>query len=451
MKINLIGDIMLDEYEFYTSTRISPEAPVPVLTGFKDKKIKLGGAANLAACLSTLGYQINLYGVCSKVGFEEYKHLVQKENINIDHLLVDETIQTTRKKRMIVSGKQICRVDEETILTKSHSKEFLKRVKENIDLKYPILLSDYAKGTSDIYLDKKIRSVMKSRYIDPKYPNWDRYSGSEYLKANEKEYNESLELSGCVNASELIEKYKIKNLIVTMGNKGSKLTSINEEHRINGIAVEVADVTGAGDCFMAAFVWAIEFGYQIKSALLFANAAAAVSVKYLGVFRPDFYQILASLEHKLVLEESTTDSKKIRENNTLLLGGCFDCLHAGHLYLFKKAIELSSEIIIAINTDESVSSLKGNKRPIQKLKDRISAIEKLGFAKQIIPFSGLTPINVIKEIKPKTFLKGGDYSGHEKFEDFIFCRENNIKIETINLKKGFSTTNLIDSGKINTL
>ena len=422
---------------------MSPEAPVPVLKDLKKVEVKLGGAANLAACLSILGYKVNLFGACSNEGLAQYKSLAKNENINADYLLADESIKTTRKKRMIVSGNQICRVDEETILTEDHSTKLLKKIQENIDLNYPIVLSDYAKGSSNIYLDKKIPEEMRPQYIDPKYPNWSRYMGCEYLKANEKEYNESLKFSGCKNALDLIEKYNLENLIVTIGNKGSKLISKNENYSVTGINVDVSDVTGAGDCFLAAFIWAKEFGYQTESALLFANSAAAVSIKYLGVFKPDFYQILASLQQKLVFDDRAINLKQV-QGNTLLLGGCFDCLHAGHLYLFNEAIEKSSDIVIAINSDESISSIKGTDRPIQTLKQRISAIEKLGFAKQIIPFHGSTPIDVIKEIKPKTFLKGGDYSGHEDFEDFIFCRDNNIKIEIIELKDGFSTTGLIE-------
>ena len=440
MELNLLGDFMLDEYEFYSISRISPEAPVPVLI-FDRYNLTLGGSGNLAACLSLLGFKINLFGVCSSESFEEIQNLCSEYKINTDFLYKNDDIVTTRKLRILGDNQQICRIDKDSSLDKKNLEDFVNHFKKNINNESFIVLSDYAKGTSDIFLDNS--DIKPLKYIDPKYPDWGRYYNCEFIKANDIEFNQALSFSKCKDAHELIKKFNISNLIVTRGGDGCSFYSKELSKQIKGIPVDVKDVTGAGDSFMASFIWANEFGYDIQNSLNFANAAAACSVSHVGSYTPNYYEILDHLDKKLVLDRKK-DNFKFKK---VLIGGCFDCLHAGHIYLFSEAIRLAKTVIIAINSNSSVSKLKGKSRPFQDIETRVSNINKLGIAIKIIVFNEDSPIKILQKEGPDIFLKGGDYKGDENFEDFNYCKESGIDLHFVAIKEGFSSSGIIDAIK----
>lgn len=437
MELNLLGDFMIDEYEFYSISRISPEAPVPVLI-FNKYNLALGGSGNLAGCLSLLGFKVNLYGVCSLESFSEIKKLCLKYNINTDFLFKNNNIVTTRKLRILGDNKQICRIDKDSFLNKKDLKDFAKHLKKNINNESFMALSDYAKGTSDVFFEDL--NIKPPKYIDPKYPDWSRYINCEFLKANDKEFNQALDFSGCRDAYELIKKFNILNLIVTRGEMGCSFYSNDLTIQVKGIPTQVKDVTGAGDSFMASFIWANEFGYDIENSLNFANAAAACSVGFVGSYTPNFFEILDCLNKNLELDFNSN----IFKYDKVLIGGCFDCLHAGHIHLFSEAIKLAKTLIIAINSNNSVTKLKGKSRPFQDIETRVSNIKKLGISSNILVFDESSPIKVLEEVRPDVFLKGGDYNGDEGFDDFNYCKENNIDLHFVSTKKGFSSTRIIN-------
>ena len=436
-ELNVIGDLMLDEHRFYTISKASPEAPVPVLE-FKSQKITLGGCGNLAACLSVLGFKVNLFGVCCIDSMGDMKKLFSTYNLEPKNLFATSEIKTTRKLRLIADNQQICRIDEDSSLTEKNLNLFSEYFNNNASKNVLLSLSDYAKGVSDILLENLGRPAPK--YIDPKYNDWSRYKNCEFMKANEIELAEAFKFSECSDPFDLMKIYKIKNLIVTRGAMGCTYYSGQNKINIPGIFVDARDVTGAGDSFLAAFIWANEFGYDMKSSLNFANGSAAISVQYIGVYTSNFFEILPFIKNDLMLKPIFAN----RKFNKVMIGGCFDCLHAGHLSLFHEAIKISNSVVVAINSNDSVSRIKGPARPYQDLETRISNIKKLGFAQKIIPFNEDSPINVLKKECPNAFIKGGDYSGDEEFEDFKYCRENNIQLIIIPTKEGFSSSNIID-------
>ncbi|MAZ79893.1 MAG: hypothetical protein CMD72_04025 [Gammaproteobacteria bacterium] len=436
MELNLIGDLMIDEYKFYSISRISPEAPVPVLL-FKKYHKALGGSGNLAACLSILGYKINLFGVCSSDSFAEVASLCDKHDLSPQLIFNNKNLLTTKKLRILGDENQLCRIDTDSALDKKNLEAFTEHVHKNINHNAVTALSDYAKGVSDIFID--VNKISPPKYIDPKYPDWKRYKGCKFMKANNIEFDQAAKYSKSKSPYELMEKFEISNLIVTRGNNGCFLYSNGKEIHIEGINTKSIDVTGAGDSFMASFIWANEYGYDINSSLSFANAAAAFSVTRLGAYAPNFYEILQNLSNKMSIKV-----KSRNEYMKVIIGGCFDCLHAGHVYLFHEAMKIADNVVVAINSDSSVSKLKGANRPYQNLQTRIDNIEKLGFASKVISFDEATPIRILNDENPDVFLKGGDYSGDEDFEDFKFCRNKNIRIQIIPTKDGFSSSRVIN-------
>ena len=312
---------------------------------------------------------------------------------------------------------QICRIDKDSFLDEKSLKIFSNHVEDKINKKIPIALSDYAKGVSNIFIDNK--TIDKPKYVDPKYPDWQRYSGCTFMKANNIEFRQALKFSKMQkNAHELMKNYNIANLIVTNGKSGCSFYSNGKKMNIKGISVNCLDVTGAGDSFMASFIWANEFGFDVLNSILFANASAAYSVTKLGAYSPNFYEILSILPDDLKIQIN-----KDQKYNKIIVGGCFDCLHAGHVYLLKEALNLAKTVIVAINSDSSVSKIKGKGRPYQNLEKRMNNIKKLGFVSEIIPFDNISPKSVLEDEMPDAFLKGGDYSGKEDYEDFTFCRK----------------------------
>ena len=174
MELNLIGDLMIDEYKFHSISRISPEAPVPVLL-FKKYHKALGGSGNLAACLSILGYKINLFGVCSSDSFAGVASLCDKHDLSPQLIFNNKNLLTTKKLRILGDENQICRIDTDSALDKKNLEAFTEHVHKNINHNAVTALSDYAKGVSDIFID--VNKISPPKYIDPKYPDWKRYKG----------------------------------------------------------------------------------------------------------------------------------------------------------------------------------------------------------------------------------------------------------------------------------
>ena len=379
MKVLVIGDVIIDKYVYGTSSRISPEAPVPVITYIEEKETR-GGAGLVYENLKSLGVDVDLFETQGKVSV---------------------------KTRIICDGHYVTRIDDDA---QANGTEVLKQVQETNFSQYDyVVLSDYNKGVLDEAKDiiKHINTFECKIIVDPKENAW-FYENAWLVKPNYSEFHDLGfgEWQG--------------NIITT--NAGEEIIAQidGKNYEIEVDAVEVADVTGAGDCFLAGFVYALTKDYSYKRCLEIATKGSTESVKHVGTY------IL---------------NKEDLENTVVFTNGCFDILHTGHFELLKAAKEKGDKLIVGLNDDNSVKRLKGDNRPINPVEIRKKQLEILSWVDEVIVFSEDTPYNLIKSLKPNLIVKGGDYKvnevvGHDLTSVYI--------VPTV---EDFSTTSILE--KIN--
>jgi len=379
MKVLVIGDVIIDKYVYGTSSRISPEAPVPVITYIEEKET-LGGAGLV---------------------YENLKNL----NVNVKLFEIDQPRSV--KTRIMCDGHYITRIDDDK---PASGTAVLKQVQETDFSQYEyVVLSDYNKGVLDeareiiAHINKYNCKVI----VDPKANTW-FYENAWLVKPN---YNEFHDLG--------FHDWQ-GNIITT--NAGEEVTATIDgiKYEIPVDNLEVSDVTGAGDCFLAAFVYGLTKGYDYKKCLKLAVTGSTESVKHSGTYTLTVNDI---------------------EERIVFTNGVFDILHTGHFELLAAAKSLGNKLIVAVNSDASVKRLKGKNRPINDLGKRVKQLEMLPWVDEVHVFEQDTPYEIIKHIQPDLIVKGGDYIvetvvGHDLAEVHI--------VPTVD---GYSTTQIIEKSK----
>ena len=408
--IRVYGDIMLDKWVHGNADRISPEAPVPVLLE-QAVTYSPGGAANLAASLTNLGNDIELYSACAN----DDNGKILQELLTFGKVTLDLTHSVTTTKTRLVGqgGQHILRWDKEQLYT---GPEILHRLKENMTDTDTIVVSDYGKGTIRENTVNLILNQCKHVLVDPKQsPHL--YAGAYLIKPNLKEYQSWGGELTVDSATALMSKYNWQWLVVTAGGDGMYVFERNGnfKHFYEPVR-EVADVTGAGDAVLAVIAHCFEKGMNIYDACEIACYAAARTVEHRGV----------------VLVQPSDLSRGVVFTN-----GCFDILHLGHLKLLKHAASLGRRLVVGINSDASVRQLKGDSRPINNQATRQQALEQLDFVDQVIVFDQSTPYELIKQLQPAIIVKGGDYTPEQVVGNDI---AQVVIFPTIG---GYSTTKII--------
>ena len=461
-KILVFGDVMLDRYVSGSVDRVSPEAPVPVLKPIKEE-IRLGGAANVALNLSSLGSKVSLIGITGKDSSSKQISNLIKEN-KIKNELVHSSLPTITKLRLLSSKQQLLRVDNEEEFTKNDWQSAKRRFDKSIGLSSSnlLIISDYGKGTlQDIpALIKKAKKLNKMVLVDPKGNNFSKYKGADIITPNFSEFigevgpvGSEREISS--KAKSLIKSLNLGALLVTRGSEGMTLFK-KEKNKIDRSnfptqAKEVFDVSGAGDTVIASLAAALSAGFDISSAVKLANVAAGIVVgksgtatAYLSEIEPQF----SDDDLVFSLGEVKKYSSILKKNNkkVVFTNGCFDILHAGHVHYLEQAKKMGDELVVGLNSDSSVKALKGKKRPINNLQHRAKVLSSLRCVDKIVSFEDETPIKLIKAIKPDVLVKGGDY----KVKDVVGHKDVGSwggKVKIIPMVPGLSTTNIIKKMK----
>ena len=455
-KILIVGDIILDEYLQGTVSRVSPEAPVPVLRP-DDRELRLGGASNVASNVKSLGSKVELIGVVGKdAAGKELRELLKNKSIRASLTNSDKT--TVHKLRLLAGQQQLLRLDREEAFTKKDWLETKNAFSKKLKGFNAVIVSDYGKGTLvDVpFLIKESKKRNIPVFIDPKGNNFNKYKGAYIITPNFLEF--STEVGGISSesdftnkANKLIKKLALQALLVTRGQEGMTLFK-KDKGKINRSdfpteAKDVFDVSGAGDTVIASLATAQSSGMSLEDSVKLANVAAGIVVSKSGTASPSLVELSQSLnsgdslisnsEIKDLVKAAKKDSKKIVFTN-----GCFDLLHPGHITYLSEAKKLGDRLIVALNTDRSVKRLKGNKRPINSLRHRALQVAALDSVDWVTSFSQDTPLKLIKELEPDVLVKGQDY----KVKDIVGSKEVLSKggqVKTIKLVKGFSTSNLI--------
>ena len=456
--IVVFGDVMLDRYVSGSVDRVSPEAPVPVLKPIKEE-IRLGGAANVALNLSSLGSKVSLIGISGKDSSSAQIIKLLKEN-KIKSELVKSSLPTITKLRLLSSNQQLLRVDNEKEFTKDDWSSVKRRFDKSISLKSNnlLIISDYGKGTlQDIpAIIRKAKKLKKTVLVDPKGDNFSKYKGADVITPN---FSEFIGEVGPVKSEReittidmlLIKSLNLGALLVSRGSDGMTLFNKEKGKVVRSDfptqAKEVFDVSGAGDTVIASLAAALSTGFDMSSAVKLANIAAGIVVGKSGTATAS----LSEIEPHFSGEELISSLSEVKKHSSMLkqdrkrivfTNGCFDILHAGHVHYLEEAKKLGDELVVGLNSDSSVQSLKGKGRPVNNLEQRAKVLSSLQCVDKVVSFSDETPLKLINAFKPDVLVKGGDY----KVKDVVGHKE--IKswggvVKIIPLVPGLSTTKII--------
>jgi len=421
----VIGDLMLDEYVIGEFSRISPEAPEPIIEEHERVYVP-GGAGNVAVNIKSLGAEARLFGVVGDdADGRRLRELLREAGVDHVGVLTAEGRPTTRKTRLIARGKQVYRIDRET--TTPIDRECEREIAGRIGAleEETVLVSDYAKGVVTDDLVGALTAAGKRVVVDPKSSDFAKYSGAFLVTPN---YNELFRAAGLKTKSPdlveetargLMKKHGIGNLLITLGAEGMILVEGDRPStHIHSKAMEVYDVTGAGDTVIAAVSAAVSAGMSLDDACFVANIAAAVVVGKPGTATASPREIMdyafgPSASGKIVDRETLAERVKElkREGKRIVFtNGCFDILHMGHITYLNESRGLGDVLIVGVNTDDSVRRLKGENRPIIPEEERVHVLAALECVDYVVLFGEDTPVELIEAVRPDVLVKGADYT-----------------------------------------
>jgi len=433
LHILVVGDVMLDRYWHGPADRVSPEAPVPVIN-VQHTEHRPGGAANVALNLVSLGAQCTLVGlVGSDEAGTELEQTLSAAGVRCDFVRVPEW-PTIVKLRLLAQKQQLIRADFEAPAPDYGASERIgtlqNRVERHLREADLLILEDYDKGTLE---DPQALIHAAIGYavpvlVDPKMKPLGVYARSTVIKPNEKEF--AFAVTGDAHrmpdkmgesALDLCESLQLEGLVVTRGGEGMEVCGGGEVRHLPARPVEVYDVTGAGDTTAAALALCMALGWPLIDCARVANVAASIVVSKSGtapVTGPELRTALSGevadrgMMSKDALKVAVAEAQA-RGEKIVFTNGCFDILHAGHVTYLEEAAALGDRLVVAINSDASVTRLKGSGRPVVPAEGRSRVLEGLACVDWVISFEEDTPEPLLKLLRPDVLVKGGDYGADE--------------------------------------
>ncbi|WP_341991210.1 D-glycero-beta-D-manno-heptose-7-phosphate kinase [Azorhizobium sp. AG788] len=465
--IAVIGDLMVDRYIVGSVSRISPEAPVPVLVHGADRIVP-GGAANVAANAAALGAPVVLVGlVGADAAAEELSGaLALYPGIALDTVVTDPARPTITKTRVMSGRQQIVRIDAEQTRPPGADIEvaLIAAAEAAIARSAVVVLSDYAKGVLSDAVIAAVMAAAKAKgvpvIVDPKRRTFEAYAGASLVTPNRRELAEATGLpdetdADAAKAAEAAGRQFGGDVLVTRAEKGMTLWRQNGHVlHVPAEAREVFDVSGAGDTALAALAVSLAGGQSLEASVGIANAAAALAVAKLGTAVVTRAELRAALERSAARVEhpgalvSRADAARIvaawRANGTRVVftNGCFDLLHPGHVSLLEQAARHGDRLVVALNTDASVQRLKGPTRPLQDEIARARVMGALRCVDLVVLFDEDTPLETITALLPDVLVKGADYAPHEVVgADVVTAHGGELVL--VSLVAGQSTSSLV--------
>tara|TARA_R110000851_G_scaffold181511_2_gene329571 strand:+ start:54498 stop:55922 length:1425 start_codon:yes stop_codon:yes gene_type:complete len=425
-QVLVVGDLMLDRYWHGNTSRISPEAPVPVVNVAQCED-RMGGAGNVALNIATLGAGASLVAI---VGRDEaataLRARLDSAGVHAD-LQVSDTKPTITKLRVISRHQQLLRLDFEESFSAADCDQLPAKAASLLVNVGVLVLSDYAKGALQ-QPQEFIRAAREAGIpvlVDPKGTDYERYRGATLLTPNFAEF-ESV-VGPCENeqaledkGAALLEQLDIDALLITRSEQGMTLLrkGVRELH-LPARAREVFDVTGAGDTVISVLAAALAAGENLPEAVAMANIAAGIVVGKLGTATVSMPELRRAMQQERGFERGVVNEEQLAADvadarahgeRIVFTNGCFDILHAGHVGYLEQARKLGDRLIVAINSDASVTRLKGEGRPINPADRRMTVLAGLEAVDWVVSFDDDTPERLLELIRPDILVKGGDYS-----------------------------------------
>ena len=465
VQILVVGDLMLDEYLWGKTERISPEAPVQVVDVLRED-LRLGGAGNVINNLVALGCQVRILSVLGNdADGLRLQSMLAEKRLETGDVFLDQTRKTSRKTRILASNQQMMRIDRESRedIAPEVEEKVLARFSDLMGQCSVVLISDYNKGLlTEKLLDGMIRLARRENipvFVDPKGPDFGKYRGATLLTPNRKEALKAARLEDLTDANlrlagrKLVETLDLEALVLTRSEEGMTLFFRDKEVDLSTRAMEVFDVSGAGDTVLSLLGAGVGAGLSLPDAAAVANIAAGVVVGKVGtstVYPDEILEAanpqtlgidakIRSLDQlqKLVLEH------KVRGKRVVFTNGCFDLLHVGHVKYLQQARRCGDLLVLGLNSDASVRRLKGDKRPLINEHERAHVLAALSCIDFITIFDDDTPRTLIEVLRPDILVKGGDYLPEEVVGKDI-VESYGGRVEIIPFVDGKSTTRLIN-------
>lgn len=469
-RVLIIGDLILDRYVSGDVTRISPEAPIPVLAARHDE-IRLGGAGNVCANLRSMEAEVEMISVVGDDALgRRVVELLAEIGVETESITMDKARMTTEKTRLVSGVNQMLRVDwEETrAVADAELARILERVPSAVAKADAIVLSDYGKGLLTRELIAAVVTAARAKgvpvLVDPKGSDFTRYRGATLVTPNRKEAEEALgrriaQLADLPQAGdELIASAELDSIVITLGSEGIYWrTKAGEDMRSPTEARKVFDVVGAGDTVIAQLALGLGAGLELAAAVELANHAAGIVVGRAGAAAVTRSELLAAVGKRRVgggkvLDGATGELEaQIAEwrsegRRVVFTNGCFDVLHAGHVTYLRHARSCGDRLIVGLNSDASVRRLKGPTRPVNELADRALVLAALEMVDAVVDFEEDTPAKIIERITPDVLVKGEDWRD-KGVVGAEWVEAHGGRVVLAPLLAGRSTTSILERGQ----
>lgn len=467
-RVLIVGDLILDRYVSGDVTRISPEAPIPILTARASEE-RLGGAGNVAANLIGMRAQVDVVGVIGEDGWgKALRELLEKQEIDTGGCVVDASRPTIQKTRMMSGAHQMLRVDYEDSrpIGGPASEALLRLLPARVKQAQAVVLSDYGKG---VLTPAVVRAVVQTAraakipvLVDPKGDDYRRYAGATLVTPNKKEAEQALGRKLAVPkdlsqaADDLMQLAELDAAVITLGPEGIYFKeSAGTAGHVPAQARAVFDVTGAGDTVVAQLGFYLAAGIDLGTAVTLANQAAGIVVGRLGTHAVTRSELVARLREALphrgkVVQEAELDqfiaAWRSAKKRVVFTNGCFDILHVGHVDYLRFAKAQGDVLLVGVNDDASVKRLKGPERPVTKLEDRMALLAALEMVDGVVAFHEDTPAKIVERVSPNVLVKGQDWA-----EKGVVGREwveaHGGQVVLAPLVPGKSTTSILERAK----
>jgi len=466
-RLLVVGDLMLDKYIWGEVARISPEAPVPVVRAIRQSE-QPGGAANVAMNLARLGARVAVAGFTGGDENEMMLDAALRANGISPEFVIGEGFPTIAKLRILGGSQQMLRLDSERLEARAQGDYdcLIERVLKLLPGSHAVVLSDYAKGalTAEV-CQKVIRAARELKIpvlVDPKNADFSRYRGATTICPNRGELALALQkdahdLEALLAAAEpLARALDIEFLTATLSEKGIALVRPGSRFLAPAVAREIFDVSGAGDTVIAVLALCLASRIKPETAVQLANVAAGIVVGKAGTAPVEKHELLAALAPRIdILAEdkvltlpalvSRVAQWRARGERVVFTNGCFDLLHVGHIALLQQARRFGDRLIVAINSDASVTELKGPSRPIVGERERARVLAALAAVDSVVVFAEPTPLESIMATQPDVIVKGGDYDA-DAVAGAREARAWGGLVKIVPLVEGCSTTRLVERG-----